>query len=156
MAGHVSPFAPASFPELPAIAGVRLATAEAGIRYKGRTDLLLVRFDPAASVAGVFTTSRCASAPVEWDRDKLAGGKARALVVNSGNANAFTGMKGRAAVEASAERPRRPSAARPDEVFLASTGVIGEPLDPAPFAAHLGRLAAEARPAASSTRRAPS
>ena len=95
MAGHVSPFAPASFPELPALAGIRLATAEAGIRYKGRTDLLLVRFDPAAPVAGVFTKSRCASAPVEWDRQRLPGGKARALVVNSGNANAFTGMKGR-------------------------------------------------------------
>src|SRR5215207_9986784 len=102
MAGYISPFAPASFPELPALDGVRLATAEAGIRYKGRTDLLLVRFDPAASVAGVFTKSRCASAPVEWDRAKLPGGKARALVVNSGNANAFTGMKGKQAVEASA------------------------------------------------------
>ena len=94
MAGYISPFAPASFPELPALDGIRLATAEAGIRYKGRTDLLLVRFDPAASVAGVFTQSRCASAPVEWDRQKLPGGKARALVVNSGNANAFTGVKG--------------------------------------------------------------
>ena len=85
---------------LPALDGVRLATAEAGIRYKGRTDLLLVRFDPAATVAGVFTQSRCASAPVDWDRERLTGGKARALVVNSGNANAFTGMKGRQAVEA--------------------------------------------------------
>ena len=102
MGGHVSPFAPASFPELPEVAGVRLATAEAGIRYKGRTDLLLVSFDPAAAVAGVFTKSRCASAPVEWCREHLAGGRARALVVNSGNANAFTGMKGREAVEASA------------------------------------------------------
>src|SRR6266571_17157 len=99
MGGYVSPFAPAAYPELPEVAGMRLATAEAGIRYKGRTDLLLVRFDPAATVAGVFTKSRCASAPVEWDRAKLPGGKARALVVNSGNANAFTGMKGRGAVE---------------------------------------------------------
>jgi len=142
----MSPFAPASFPELPALAGIRLATAEAGIRYKGRTDLLLVRFDPAASVAGVFTQSRCASAPVEWDRERLAGGKARALVVNSGNANAFTGLKGRRAVELSAEAAADAVGCRPDEVFLASTGVIGEPLDPAPFAAHLGRLASEAQP----------
>ena len=146
MAGHVSPFAPASFPELPALDGIRLATAEAGIRYKGRTDLLLVRFDPAASVAGVFTQSRCASAPVEWCRAKLGGGKARALVVNSGNANAFTGVKGKRAVELSAVAAAKAVGCRPDEVFLASTGVIGEPLDPAPFAAHLGRLASEAQP----------
>src|SRR4051794_33060796 len=103
MAGHPSPFAPASFPELPQVAGGRLATAAAGIRHKGRTDLLLVRFDPVAAVAGVFTKSRCASAPVEWCRAILAGGEARALVVNSGNANAFTGMKGRTAAEASAK-----------------------------------------------------
>ncbi len=146
MAGYVSPFAPAAYPEIPEVAGVRLATAEAGIRYKGRTDLLLVRFDPGATVAGVFTTSRCASAPVEWDRARLPGGKARVLVVNSGNANAFTGMKGRHAVEASAAAAAAAVGCRPDEVFLASTGVIGEPLDPAPFAAHLGRLAAEAKP----------
>ncbi len=146
MGGKVSPFAPASFPELPALPGVRLATAEAGIRYRGRTDLLLVRFDPAAAVAGVFTRSRCASAPVEWDRAHLGGGEARALVVNSGNANAFTGMRGRAAVQATAAAAAAAVGCRPDEVFLASTGVIGEPLDPAPFQAHLGRLAAAAEP----------
>jgi glutamate N-acetyltransferase/amino-acid N-acetyltransferase len=144
--GKVSPFAPSSHPDLPALAGIRLATAEAGIRYKGRTDLLLVRFDPAAAVAGVFTTSRCASAPVEWDRARLAGGRARALVVNSGNANAFTGMKGREAAEKSAEAAAAAVGCSPDEVFLASTGVIGEPLDPAPFATHLGQLADSAEP----------
>ena len=146
MAGAASPFAPTSYPEAPALAGIRLATAEAGIRYKGRTDLLLVRFDPAATVAGVFTKSRCASAPVDWDRARLNGGKARALVVNSGNANAFTGMKGRQAVEATAPLPHARSAAMSDEVFLASTGVIGEPLDPKPFADNLARLATEAEP----------
>jgi len=144
--GKVSPFAPASYSEPPAIAGMRLATADAGIRYKGRTDLLLVRFDPAASVAGVLTTSRCASAPVEWCRGRLPGGRARALVVNSGNANAFTGMKGRAAVEATAAAAGHAVACRPAEVFLASTGVIGEPLDPAPFARHLTGLAEAAEP----------
>ncbi len=146
MAGSLSPFAPAQWPDAPAIEGVRLATAEAGIRYAGRTDLLLVRFDPAATVAGVFTRSRCASAPVDWDRERMAGGKARALVVNSGNANAFTGMRGRKAAEATAAAAAAAVGCAPDEVFLASTGVIGEPLDPKPFAAHLGRLAAEARP----------
>ena len=142
----LSPFAPNAFPDLPALAGIRLATAEAGIRYRGRTDLLLVRFDPAAVVAGVFTKSRCASAPVEWDRAHLGGGRARALVVNSGNANAFTGMRGRASVEATAQAAASAVGCRADEVFLASTGVIGEPLDPGPFQSHLGRLAATAEP----------
>ncbi len=146
MGGAVSPFAPATYPEAPALAGVRLATAEAGIRYKGRTDLLLVRFDPAATVAGVFTRSRCASAPVDWDRDHLKGGKARALVVNSGNANAFTGMKGRQAVEATAMAAVEALGCDKGEIFLASTGVIGEPLDPKPFTDNLSRLAAEAEP----------
>jgi glutamate N-acetyltransferase / amino-acid N-acetyltransferase len=146
MAGPVSPFAPASYPEAPALAGIRLATAEAGIRYKGRTDLLLVRFDPAATVAGVFTKSRCASAPVDWDRERLPGGKARALVVNSGNANAFTGVKGRQAVDATAAAAAAAVGCEVSEVFLASTGVIGEPLDPKPFADNLARLAKEAAP----------
>jgi glutamate N-acetyltransferase/amino-acid N-acetyltransferase len=148
MAGKVSSFAPTAYPELPPLAGIRLATAEAGIRYKGRTDLLLVCFDPAAVAAGVFTTSRCASAPVEWDRHLLTGDgrEARALVVNSGNANAFTGMRGRDAVRASAEAAAAAVGCEPGQVFLASTGVIGEPLDPAPFAAHLGRLARTAAP----------
>jgi glutamate N-acetyltransferase / amino-acid N-acetyltransferase len=146
MAGAASPFAPTSYPEAPALAGVRLATAEAGIRYKGRTDLLLVRFDPAATVAGVFTKSRCASAPVDWDRARLKGGRARALVVNSGNANAFTGMKGRQAVEATADAAASAVGCDVGEIFLASTGVIGEPLDPKPFAENLARLASEAEP----------
>jgi glutamate N-acetyltransferase/amino-acid N-acetyltransferase len=119
MAGKVSPFAPRIYPDLPALEGVRLATAEAGIRYRGRTDLLLVRFDRTATVAGVFTQSRCAAAPVEWDRERLKDGGARALVVNSGNANAFTGMKGRRAVEATAEAAAAAVGCGVDEVFLA-------------------------------------
>ena len=94
----VSPLAPKTYPELPAIAGVRFATAEAGIKYKNRTDVLLAASSmPGTTVAGVFTRSKCPSAPVDWCRANLAGGKARALLVNSGNANAFTGMKGREA-----------------------------------------------------------
>jgi glutamate N-acetyltransferase / amino-acid N-acetyltransferase len=146
MAGWISPFAPGRLPELPPVEGVRLAAAEAGIRYRGRKDLLLVRFEPAAAVAGVFTTSRCASAPVEWCREHLKAGRSRALVVNSGNANAFTGMRGRQAAEATAAAAARAVGCGPDEVFLASTGVIGEPLDPAPFERHLGQLAREAEP----------
>ena len=143
---QLSPFAPAKYPQMPAIAGVRLATAQAGIKYQGRTDLLLAMFEPAAGVAGVFTRSRCAAAPVDWCRSILAAGKAAALVVNSGNANAFTGMKGHAATRASAEAAARAVGCRPEAVFLASTGVIGEPLDPAPFAAHLADMAGRAAP----------
>ena len=86
-----SPLAPPNVPEMPEIAGVRLATAEAGIRYTNRTDVLLAVLDTGTTVAGVFTRSKCPSAPVEWCRAKLPRGKARALVVNSGNANAYTG-----------------------------------------------------------------
>ena len=143
---QISPFAPAEYPHLPAIAGVRLATAQAGIKYRGRTDLLLATFEPAASVAGVFTRSRCASAPVDWCRSILAAGKASALVVNSGNANAFTGMKGHAATAATAQAAAQAVGCRPEAVFLASTGVIGEPLDPAPFGAHLADMAGRAAP----------
>src|SRR6186713_2697434 len=95
MSSTVSPLAPKHVPDLPAIAGVRLATGAAGIKYKGRTDVLLALFDKGTTVAGVLTRSKCPSAPVEWCRAKLKGGKARALVVNSGNANAFTGKTGK-------------------------------------------------------------
>ncbi|HSG94877.1 MAG TPA: bifunctional glutamate N-acetyltransferase/amino-acid acetyltransferase ArgJ, partial [Afifellaceae bacterium] len=141
---QLSPFAPAEYPQMPAIAGVRLATAEAGIKFQGRTDMALAVFEPPAHVAGVFTRSRCAAAPVDWCRSILAAGKAAALVVNSGNANAFTGMKGRAATRASADAAARAVGCRAEAVFLASTGVIGEPLDPAPFAAHLAGMARRA------------
>src|SRR6202171_6680034 len=97
MSSAISPLAPKTTPAMPAIAGVRLPTAAAGIRYHGRTDVMLAVFDEAASVAGVFTRSKCPSAPVEWCRARIKGGRARALVVNSGNANAFTGRDGREA-----------------------------------------------------------
>src|SRR3954453_19956150 len=103
MSTAVSPLAPTQVPEMPEIAGVRLATAAAGIRYKGRTDVLLAVLDKGTTVAGVFTRSKCPSAPVEWCRAKLKGKTARALVVNSGNANAFTGKTGRRATALTAE-----------------------------------------------------
>jgi glutamate N-acetyltransferase/amino-acid N-acetyltransferase len=118
---------------MPEIAGVRLATAAAGIRYKGRTDVLLAVMDKGTSVAGVFTKSKCPSAPVEWCRAKLGGGKARALVVNSGNANAFTGKTGRAATTLTAALAAKAVGCSANEVYLASTGVIGEPLDATKF-----------------------
>ncbi len=134
MSGAISPLAPAAFPEMPAIAGVRFATASAGIKYPGRQDVLLMRFDPGTTVAGVFTRSRCPSAPVDWCRGALAAGTARALLVNSGNANAFTGKRGRETTRLSADYVAAALGCRTDEVFLASTGVIGEPLPPHKFA----------------------
>ncbi len=128
MAHPVSPLAPTHYPELPEIAGIRFATAEAGIKYKNRTDVLLVEMDEGTVVAGVLTRSKCPSAAVDWCRDNLPGGKARALLVNSGNANAFTGKKGKAAVHLSADIVSKALGVAPAEIFLASTGVIGEPL----------------------------
>src|SRR6202048_2314552 len=95
MAAALSPLAPTSYPDLPDIEGVRLATGAAGIRDKDRTDVMLAVFDKGTQAAGVFTKSKCPSAPVEWCRAQLPRGFARALVVNSGNANAFTGNTGR-------------------------------------------------------------
>ncbi|MFL6815393.1 MAG: bifunctional glutamate N-acetyltransferase/amino-acid acetyltransferase ArgJ [Bradyrhizobium sp.] len=146
MSSAVSPLAPTDFPEMPAIAGVKLATASAGIRYKGRTDLLLAVMDDGTTVAGVFTKSKCPSAPVEWCRAKLGRGKARALVVNSGNANAFTGKTGRQATMLTAEIAAKALRCKPAEIFLASTGVIGEPLDATKFDGVLGTLAEQAAP----------
>src|SRR6195256_6607234 len=146
MSTAISPLAPANVPEMPAIAGVKLATAAAGIRYKGRTDVLLAVLDKGTTVAGVFTKSKCPSAPVEWCRAKLKAGKARALVVNSGNANAFTGKTGRQSTALTASIAARALGCSPNEVFLASTGVIGEPLDAGKFNGVLGALAAQAAP----------
>ncbi|GLS42909.1 bifunctional glutamate N-acetyltransferase/amino-acid acetyltransferase ArgJ [Methylobacterium brachythecii] len=144
----VSPLAPGSTPELPEIAGVRLATAQAGIRYKGRTDVLWVSLDEGTTVAGVFTRSRCPSAAVDWCREALAAGSgtARALVVNSGNANAFTGLKGRDAVGLTADIAARAAPCEREEVFIASTGVIGEPLDATKFDGVLADCAGRAEP----------
>jgi glutamate N-acetyltransferase/amino-acid N-acetyltransferase len=125
----VSPLAPASFPRLQPIAGVRMATAAAGVRYQGRTDVLLAAFDEGTQVAGVLTRSKTRSAPVDWCRNGLdAGATARGLVVNSGNANAFTGRAGAAAAETTAKAAARALNVDPQAVYLASTGVIGEVL----------------------------
>jgi glutamate N-acetyltransferase/amino-acid N-acetyltransferase len=131
---------------------VRLATAAAGIRYAGRTDVLLVLFAEGTAVAGVFTRSKCPSAPVEWCRDKLKGRKARALVVNSGNANAFTGKTGRQACQFTAKIAASAIGCKPADIFLASTGVIGEPLNANVFDGVMRPIAAR-RPVAGSTPR---
>src|ERR1039458_2654285 len=129
MSTAISPLAPRQLPDLPAsaphrvralppIAGVRLATAEAGIRYAGRTDVLLALFDAGTTVAGVFTKSKCPSAPVEWCRAHVKGGKSRALVVNSGNANAFTGKSGRSATRLTAEIAAKATGCKPAGIFI--------------------------------------
>jgi glutamate N-acetyltransferase/amino-acid N-acetyltransferase len=145
MSSSVSPLAPLHVPDLPAIVGVQLATAAAGIRYAGRTDVLLALFEPNTTAAGVFTRSKCPSAPVEWCRAHLKTGKTRALVVNSGNANAFTGNSGREACRLTAQIAARAIGCRPGDVFLASTGVIGEPLKAQVFDAVMEGLVSRAQ-----------
>src|SRR5689334_995628 len=145
MNSSVSPLAPAHVPDLPAIAGVRLATAAAGIRYAGRTDVLLALFDPGTTGAGVFTRSKCPSAPVEWCRAHLKTAKPAGLVVNSGNANAFTGKSGRDACKFTAQIASRAAGCKPEDVFLASTGVIGEPLKAQAFEGVMEGLVARAQ-----------
>ena len=140
----ISPLAPAQFPDMPPIAGVRIATAAAGIRYADRTDVLLAVFDGNTSVAGVLTRSKCPSAPVDWCRTHLKGGRAAALLVNSGNANAFTGKHGREATRLSAQLAARAIGCPSSQVFLASTGVIGEPLDATRFSAVMRELVTNA------------
>jgi glutamate N-acetyltransferase/amino-acid N-acetyltransferase len=142
----ISPLAPPLVENAPAVPGVTLATGAAGIKYQGRTDVLLVVFDAKTTVAGVFTQSKCSSAPVEWCRAKAKGGKARALVVNSGNANAFTGKNGRAAAKFTADLAAKALGCKVDEVFLASTGVIGEPLPATQFTGVMDQLASDAGP----------
>jgi glutamate N-acetyltransferase/amino-acid N-acetyltransferase len=146
MSTTISPLAPESFPEMPPVAGVRLATAAAGIRYPGRTDVLLALFDPGTTVSGVFTRSKCPSAAVDWCRDRIKTGSASALVVNSGNANAFTGKSGAAATKLTADIAAKAANCTPGAVFLASTGVIGEPLDATKFGGVMDRLVADAIP----------
>jgi len=128
MAG-VSPLAPERFPVLPPISGVRMAGAATGLKKNaGAFDLMLAEFAPGTTVAGVFTRSLCPSAPVDWCRAIVGRGRARGLVVNSGNANAFTGVAGDRTVALTAAAAARLLAARPREIFVASTGVIGNVL----------------------------
>jgi glutamate N-acetyltransferase/amino-acid N-acetyltransferase len=123
----ISPLAPARFPDLPPLPGVRLAAHACGIRYTGRDDLMLAELAPGSTVAGVLTRSATAGAPVLWCRDCLKGGKVRGIVVNSGNSNTFTGHAGQETVTATAAAAARLFACDPQEIFISSTGVIGEP-----------------------------
>ena len=148
MSGQRSPLAPAGFPDLPAVAGVGLAVQACGIRYRDRTDVCLVTLAPGTAAAGVFTRSKTAAAPVEWCKRAVARGRARALVVNAGNANAFTGRAGTGSVEQVVAATRGLLDCRAQEVFVASTGVIGEPLPERKLIAALGPLHAAQAPEA--------
>ncbi|KQM17173.1 arginine biosynthesis protein ArgJ [Sphingomonas sp. Leaf24] len=127
MSTAVSPLA-TPFPALPPISGVTLRVARARYKTWDRCDLTFATLAEGTAVAGVLTNSKCPSPEVEWCRRALVLGRARALVVNAGNSNAFTGDRGRAAVEAIAARTAQAMACQPSDVFVASTGVIGVPL----------------------------
>jgi glutamate N-acetyltransferase/amino-acid N-acetyltransferase len=147
MAGlTVSPLAPAEYPKLPKIAGVRLAGAAIGLKKNGGRDLMLAELAEGTTIAGMLTRSLCCSAPVDWCRHALKGGTARAIVVNSGNSNAFTGKAGDRTVEATVEAAAELLGCKDTEVFIASTGVIGQPLPPDGIAAALPALSKKLKP----------
>src|ERR1700722_10433108 len=135
----VSPLA-VPLPELPPLAGVRLSATAAGIRYQGRTDVVMMEVAAGSTVAGVFTSNKCPGAPVDWCRASLKGGKARMVVVNAGNANVFTGKAGRDACAATAAAAAKLAGCTPKQVFVASTGVIGEVLPHEKLVAVLPKL----------------
>ena len=137
----ISPLAPENFPDMPAVGGVRMASAACGIKHREKLDVLLVEMPAGTDVAGVFTRSKTAAAPIDWCRDALASGQARGLVVNSGNANAFTGKAGSDAVAAMAGAAAEAIGCAADQVFIAQTGVIGEPIDVGKVTPVLGELA---------------
>ncbi len=147
----ISPLAPASFPELPEVRGVRLAAHAAGLRYEKRADLMLATVDQGTTVAGTFTSSLCPSAPVDWCRRILPTGGGRAIICNAGNANAFTGRAGDTAAERTAEGVAAALGVGADEVYLASTGVIGETLPTDALVEALPALAGALAPASGAT-----
>lgn len=127
----ISPFAPAKFPTLPPLAGFKMATAEAGVKYEGRTDLWVLLGQPGTQIAGVFTQNACPGAPVDWSRNalKIKTSGPRLTIVNSGTANVFAGQAGRDAVAQTAKGAAACFGADAESIQLASTGVIGVALD---------------------------
>jgi glutamate N-acetyltransferase/amino-acid N-acetyltransferase len=141
-----SPLAPPAAPALPPIAGVTLATKACGIRYRERADVCLMRFAPGTAVAGVLTRSLTAAAPVDLCRAHLQGGKAQAAIINAGNANAFTGAAGMDSARHTAARVSGALGCATEEVYVASTGVIGEPLPDEKITAAIDDLVAALAP----------
>jgi len=128
-----SPLAPAQFPDMPDIDGVQMWTAETGAKYKNRPDILLVRLGGAAQVAGVFTKSSAPGAPVDWSKARLAGGANGGLLVSAGNANVFTGAQGHEDARLMAGFAASALGCKDNDIYVCSTGVIGEPLDLGPL-----------------------
>ena len=128
MSDNLSPLAPAQTPALPEIEGVSCRIARAHYKEWDRCDLTFIELAPGTSVAGVLTQSKCPSPEVEYCREALKGGKARGLVVNAGNANAFTGARGMAAVQKILSMASAHLGCSEQEIFVSSTGVIGVPL----------------------------
>ncbi|MBO0331985.1 bifunctional glutamate N-acetyltransferase/amino-acid acetyltransferase ArgJ [Sneathiella sp. CAU 1612] len=140
MAPNKSPLAPESFPDFPVIPGVRYACGNSGMRYKGRDDVMLAEFDAGTTVAGVFTKNAMPGAPVDWGRKILPTGLARGLVVNAGIANVFTGAAGKKTVEDTATAAAQLLNASPEHIYIASTGVIGDPIPTEKITSLLPRL----------------
>ena len=128
-----SPFAPKYFPDMPQIDGIDMWVAETGAKYKNRPDLLLVKFAAESVVAGVFTKSSTTGAPVDWSKVCLQNYANGGLLVNAGNANVFTGKQGHEDVVAMAGFACATLGCAPEDVYICSTGVIGEPLDLGPI-----------------------
>src|SRR5688500_11133579 len=140
MSHKASPLAPTHAPELPALAGVRLAIRECNIRYRGRPDVMLMELSPGSTIAGVLTRSLSPSAAVDLCRKHLKGGKVRAILVHAGNANACTGKLGNQAAEACVDAAAKALGCKKSEILVASTGVIAEPLPAEKITANLGAL----------------
>lgn len=134
----VSPLAPDQFPQLEKVDGVELFVAPIGAGYHGRKNLLVARMIEGTSVAGVLTKSKCPSAPIDWCKENLAQGSARGLVVNAGNANAFVGRVGAKTVQQTADAAANLLQCDASQIFVSSTGVIGEPLDAGPLVNAMG------------------
>ena len=137
-----SPLAPSSMPELHPVAGIKLATAASGMKYKGRDDIMLMVADDKAVVAGALTRSKTCSAAVDWCKNVLKTGTAKAILVNAGNANAFTGKRGLASVDRMAKASADAFSVAPKDILLASTGVIGEPMNDQAITGYLPKLTA--------------
>ncbi len=144
----VSPLAPASFPNLPEIGGVEIATVAAGVKYKDRNDVMMARLTPGTAMAGVFTRSATRSAPVLDCQEKIGGAfdQGAAILVNSGNSNAFTGGRGVESVQAITAAVAKAADVPVERVFTSSTGVIGEPLPHDRIIAKLDELSANLAP----------
>ncbi len=141
-----SPLAPDSFPKLPGLPGLKIGVAATGMKYTGRPDVMLALLDPGSVIAATFTKSKTRSAPVDWCAENLPAGDVRAILVNAGNANAFTGTRGMRDVRTTASAVAKQTGCRPEEVYIASTGVIGEPLDAAQITASIQSMIQTAEP----------